>query len=52
MTYDFDSIICRKGSGCFKHDGMKSVYGREGLLPLWVADMEFAVAPQIIEAMQ
>ncbi len=52
MTYDFDSIICRKGSGCFKHDGMKSVYGREGLLPLWVADMEFAVAPQIIDAMQ
>ena len=52
MTYDFDSIICRKGSGCFKHDGMKSVYGRESLLPLWVADMEFAVAPQIIEAMQ
>lgn len=52
MTYDFDSIICRKGSGCFKHDGMKTIYGREGLLPLWVADMEFAVAPQIIDAMQ
>ncbi|NLW19420.1 MAG: pyridoxal phosphate-dependent aminotransferase [Candidatus Cloacimonetes bacterium] len=52
MTYDFDSIISRKGSGCFKHDAMKSIYGREDLLPLWVADMEFAVAPQIIQAMQ
>ncbi|HOH47309.1 MAG TPA: aminotransferase class I/II-fold pyridoxal phosphate-dependent enzyme, partial [Candidatus Cloacimonadota bacterium] len=52
MTYDFDTPINRKGSGCFKYDALKMIYGYDDLVPLWVADMDFAVAPAIQEAMQ
>jgi cystathionine beta-lyase len=49
--YDFDKIIDRRGSGCFKYDALKPLYGREDLLSLWVADMDFEVAPCILEAL-
>lgn len=52
MKYDFDKVYDRKGSGCFKYDAMKIVYGRDDLLALWVADMDFAVPPQIMEEIQ
>jgi cystathionine beta-lyase len=43
VTYDFDVPINRKGSGCIKFDR------RPELDPFWVADMDFASAPEIIE---
>jgi cysteine-S-conjugate beta-lyase len=52
MSYDFDALIDRKGSGCYKYDALKMLFGREDLLPLWVADMDFCVAPEISEAMR
>ena len=48
MKYDFDKVYNRRGSGCFKYDAMKVVYGRDDLLALWVADMDFAIAPEIM----
>lgn len=48
MKYNFDKIYDRRGSGCFKYDAMKVVYGRDDLLALWVADMDFAIAPEIM----
>ena len=47
----FDTIIDRRGSGCFKYDGLKLRYGRDDLIPLWVADMDFAVAEPIQAAL-
>ena len=38
MTYDFDKIIDRTGSGDLKHGVLLERYGRSDLLPLWVAD--------------
>lgn len=52
MKYDFDTVIERKGTSCFKYDGLKEVYGRDDLIPLWIADMDFQIAPQIKAAMQ
>jgi cystathionine beta-lyase len=52
MNYDFDTVTDRRGSGCFKYDALKSLYGREDLVSLWVADMDFALAPTIREALQ
>lgn len=52
MQYDFDQIIDRRNSCCFKYDALKMLYGREDLVSLWVADMDFAVAPGIKEALQ
>lgn len=44
MTYDFDSIIPRRGTGNIKYDR------RPELDPFWVADMDFASAPEITAA--
>ena len=48
---NFDKIIERKGSGCFKYDGLKLRYGKDDLIPLWVADMDFAIAEPIQAAL-
>ena len=45
--FNFDEIIERRGTGCVKWDESS-----ESLIPLWVADMDFAVAPAIQEAIR
>jgi cystathionine beta-lyase len=51
--FDFDQIIPRQGTGSSKWDALGKVFGSEEVLPLWVADMDFAspeaVAAKIIE---
>lgn len=49
---DFDQIIDRRGTGDVKHTQLKQLFGREDLLPLWVADMDFATPDFIREALQ
>ena len=46
--FDFDEIVDRRGSGSEKWDGGASA----GLLPMWVADMDFRTSPAIIEALR
>ena len=50
--YDFDKVIDRKGTGAIKTDALKNVYGRDDLIPLWVADMDFETPPFITEALR
>ena len=50
--YDFDAPVNRRGTGCVKFDNLKKFYGREDLTPLWVADMDFEVAPAISQALE
>lgn len=45
MNFDFDTVIPRKGTGCIKFDR------RPELDPFWVADMDFASAPAILDAL-
>ena len=46
--YNFDEIIDRRGTSCNKWE-----YNiPEDVIPMWVADMDFAAAPEIREAMQ
>ena len=47
-TYIFDSCPERTGLGSLKWDKYK---GRD-ILPLWVADMDFVTAPEILDALQ
>jgi len=47
MKYNFDEIINRRGTSCVKWDECA-----EGTIPMWVADMDFAVAPAIQEAIR
>ncbi|MGC4001165.1 MAG: PatB family C-S lyase [Anaeromyxobacter sp.] len=46
--FDFDHPPDRRSSDSFKWQR----YGARDVLPLWVADMDFAVAPGIVEALQ
>lgn len=46
--YDFDKIVNRRGSNCYKWDEPKE----EGVIPMWVADMDFNAAPAIQEALR
>ena len=52
MNYNFDEIICRKNNNAAKYDEMDAKYGREDLIPMWIADMDFRTAEPIMEAMR
>lgn len=45
MRYDFDTPVSRTGTGSVKWDV------KEGELPMWVADMDFRAAPEILAAL-
>ena len=46
--YNFDELIERRGTNCVKWDESPS----DEVIPLWVADMDFRVAPAIQEAIR
>lgn len=46
MLYNFDEIVNRRDSGSLKWDV------KENQLPMWIADMDFKTAPEIIEALK
>lgn len=52
MKYNFDKIIERHGTESIKYDGLKQLFGKEDLIPLWVADMDFEVCPEITTSLQ
>lgn len=52
MPYDFDEIIDRRGTGALKYEALLPRWGRDDLLPLWVADMDFKTPPFIMEALR
>lgn len=47
--YDFDKMIDRRGTSCLKYDFQVERRGRDDLLPMWVADMDFALPEDILE---
>jgi cysteine-S-conjugate beta-lyase len=51
LQYDFDTICERRNTDCAKWDAVKSIFGREDIIPMWVADMDFPVARPIVEAL-
>ncbi|MFA6702631.1 MAG: MalY/PatB family protein [Dysgonamonadaceae bacterium] len=52
MKYNFDEIIDRRNTHAVKLDVLKEQYGRDDLIPLWVADMDFLSPPAITKALQ
>lgn len=50
--YDFDKVIDRRGTGAIKTDVLKEKFGRDDLIPLWVADMEFETPDFITDALR
>ena len=52
MKYDFDRIIDRSGTDALKYSVLKERYGRDDLIPLWVADLDFETPPFITDALR
>ena len=52
--YDFDELVDRRGTCCLKWDAASRVFQSQdaGLLPMWVADMDFRIAPAIARRMR
>ena len=51
MKYDFDTVINRYNTNSLKYDCAGQWGVPADVLPMWVADMDFATAPEILEAM-
>lgn len=50
MKVDFNQPIQRKNTFCTKYDGMAASFGKDDLLPLWIADMDFPVPEEVTQA--
>ncbi len=46
-SWDWDRVITREGTDSFKYDGRAMYFGTNDVIPLWVADMDFA-APESV----
>lgn len=52
MKTDFDTIIDRRGTNSIKYDFARERGKPEGVLPMWVADMDFPVPPEVLADIQ
>jgi len=52
MRYDFDKIINRYGTNSLKYDFADERGKPDGILPLWVADMDFPAPPEVLADIQ
>ncbi|NLM49919.1 MAG: pyridoxal phosphate-dependent aminotransferase [Clostridiaceae bacterium] len=50
MKYNFDEIVERFNTNSLKYDSAKRRNMPEGLIPMWVADMDFKSPPEVIDA--
>ena len=50
--YNFDEQIERRHTDCVKWDMLPQMYGRDDLLPMWVADMDFRSPDFVMEAIR
>ena len=50
--YNFDEIIDRHHTNAIKIERSKALFGTENVLPLWVADMDFATPDFIVDALK
>lgn len=52
MTFNFDQVIDRNGTSSVKYDGRQSYFGTSDVLPMWVADMDFAAPEAVTKALR
>lgn len=52
MKYNFDQVIERRNTNCSKWDQNAALFGWEGLLDMWVADMDFPSPEPVVEAIR
>jgi len=49
--FDFDHEINREDSNSVKYDGRQAMFGKNDVIPVWVADMDFAAPPAVTQAL-
>lgn len=49
--FNFDQPINREGTASLKYDGRQAMFGNAEVIPLWVADMDFAAPPAVTKAL-
>jgi len=52
LKYDFDEIVDRRNTESAKWKAVKKLYGRDDIIPMWVADMDFKSPPEVIEVLK
>ncbi|MDR0964559.1 MAG: pyridoxal phosphate-dependent aminotransferase [Clostridium sp.] len=52
MSYEFDTILDRRGTNCLKYDFAAQRGKPNGLIPMWVADMDFPAPQAVLEDIQ
>lgn len=50
MKYNFDTVVPREDTFCEKYDQRQRIFGRSDVIPMWVADMDFASPAPVLEA--
>jgi cysteine-S-conjugate beta-lyase len=50
-TFDFDLAINREGTNSLKYEARQTLFGRADVVPMWVADMDFATPPAVTQAL-
>lgn len=51
QNFDFDQPVNRDHSNSLKYDGRQAMFGSADVIPLWVADMDFAAPPAVTKAL-
>ena len=49
--YNFDKELNRMGTNCIKWDMTQKIWGKKNLLPMWIADMDFATPKFFTDAL-
>jgi cystathionine beta-lyase len=49
---DFNKVIDRSGTNALKFEFRERLFGTEDVIPLWVADMDFAAPDAVVEAIK
>ena len=52
MKYNFDEPVDRSRNFSAKYDECARKFGRDGLIPMWIADMDLKTAQPIMDAME
>jgi cystathionine beta-lyase len=49
MRYDFDTPVDRRNTSCLKWDYLDSMFGRDDLISMWIADMDFRLPEPVLD---
>ena len=52
VSYDFDTVYDRPSTDSLKWANLRQICGSDDVIPLWVADMDFACPPEVVAAVK